>query len=186
MKKMIILLAAILSMSSFAGIVKTKLKGKMRFSTLSGKVRKLMPVRVFITHDTEAGLLNLSAVKNCEIEIGKKDLASLYTETDRYNCFSTGKSILISNEAVEDIFMRSAIFSFKDIFQTIDNIFNEGLVENLTVTRDANMRAITNLVLGASNVQAISLTGQTVLKIENANGTESLSLELTPIANEYL
>lgn len=186
MKKIIILMVAVLSMSSFAGMVKTKLKGKIRFKTVSGKVKKMMPVRVFITHDSAAGILNLNAVKDCEIEIGKKDLASIYTDTDKYECLSTGKNILISNDAVEDIFMRSAIFSFKDYFQTISNIFDEGLVENLTVTNDSNMRAIANLLFGASKVQAISLTGQTVLKIENANGTEALSLELTPVANEYL
>lgn len=182
MKKLLLFMMVLSSVCAFAGNVRTKLQGKIRLKTIDGKLKKLAPVRVFITHNSNPSGLD----KDCKIEIGRKDALSLWTETDSWTCIATKKAILVDQETIEDIFYRSAIFSFKDRFDQIGTIFDEGVLINETLGSSQAGNILGNFFYDLSEMQQISLGSKTVMNIANGNETEELTLILEPKRVDYL
>ena len=182
MKKLLFFMMILSSLCTYAANVRTKLQGKIRLKTIDGKLTKLAPVRVFITHHSNPKGLD----KDCKIEIGRKDALSLWTETDSWSCIATRKAILVDQETIEDIFYRSAIFSFQDRFDQIETIFNEGVLINETLGSTQAGNVLGNIFYDLSNMQQISLGGKTVMNIANGNETEELTLILEPRRVDYL
>jgi hypothetical protein len=185
MKNFLLLAVLMSSFAAQAELVITEYKGKLRYHKINGKVKMFPPIRVTVTHDDRASLINGAAAKDCKIEIGKNDILSLGTETNSYDCIGSRNNILISREAIQDMYDRSAIFTLNNHFERIDGMFDGGTLTNNTVGSSTTTNTLANLFNNYAETEILALRGMTHYTLTDANRREKITLQLTAVAVEY-
>lgn len=191
MKKLFFALTLLTSFSLFASTVQTTFSAQVKFKRADGKIKKLSKVRVITRHNSEASILRPSSLEDCQIEAGKNDVFSLFTESEAYSCFATKNTLVMSSETLQAIIDRSismSIFASNDLFYTLENMLDNG-----TVVSDAPGGAINSVVnrlgrnvLGSGSVELMRLDGSTHFKIEDERGLEAFDIDFSIKKVEYL
>ena len=191
MKKLFFLLTLLLSFSALSAVVQTTFKAEIKFNRADGKVKKLANVRVVTTHNSDASILRPSTIEECTIAAGKKDLFSLFTDSENYTCLATKNTLMMSSQTLQAIIDRSismTIFGSSDLFYTLDDMMVNGSVVS-SAPGGALNSVISRLgrdVLRTDSIELMRLDGSTNFIIKDDRGVESFIVNLSLKNVEYL
>src|SRR5690606_23300311 len=148
-------------------------------------------VRVITRHNSDANILRPSTLEECEISAGKEDLRSLFTPADTYTCIATKNTLMMATETLQSIVDRSitmSIFSSNELFDTLQNMIDNGKVSNDMSGSVANtvLNRLARNILGGQTTEFMRLDGATSFKIEDERGLESFDVKLSIKKVEYL
>lgn len=186
------LFAVLFTTGARADLVETKFKVTGSFYDEIGNAKKFVKTRAFVRYDTDAEIFSESAKKNCRVTSGKTDALSLWTEEDSYECISNKTFVIVDENAVVDMFYRSAGFSFlstlfaeKSLTDQVSDIREDaGTVVNYMQKDQGDvgtLRArIRKILSQASKTQTISLSGRTKFVLKG-KGNAKCVIELEPV-----
>ncbi len=166
------LAATALSSSAHADpLLKREFSTQIAFHSSEGSIKKLPRVRLKLVYSP-------SLLGNCQVEVGKEDAASLWTPTDSYDCKVVRNSVVVSNEVIGAIAIRSGQFPLvsEKVFEEIQQ-----LVENGEVRRADDESAVGG-VLRDAGIQSISLDETTRLTLTASRSQPQMSFSISPKA----
>lgn len=150
---------------------KKELGTQIAFHSADGGIKKLPRVRLKVVYSP-------SLLGNCQVEVGKEDAGSFWTPTDSYDCKVVRGSVVVSNEVIGAIAIRSGQFPLvsQKVFEEIQH-----LVANGEVRRSDDDSAVGG-VLRDAGIQSISLDETTRLTMSASRSEPQMSFSITPKA----
>lgn len=152
-------------------LLKKEFSTQIAFHSAEGAIKKLPRVRLKVVYSP-------SLLGNCQVEVGKEDAASLWTPTDSYDCKVVRSSVVVSNEVIGAIAIRSGQFPLvsEKVFEEIQQ-----LVANGEVRRSDDESAVGG-VLRDAGIQSISLEETTRLTLSASRSQPQMSFSISPKA----
>lgn len=191
MSRFLILATLLASFVAQAELVTTKFKARYTLTKANGKTKKLISTRVFITHEDNVSVFNPQAIEDCRFQVGKQDLLSVFAEADIHECMNLKDKVIVSENAMMDLFYRTAMFSLSN--KNIDRVYNfftqGGQLINETLRADNYLLGIISDISYAfsrgDSVSVINLNKKTKFTLKDGRDLEQMTVELTPVEVIY-
>lgn len=187
----LILLAASATSLAYSANLETRLHISPYYQAADGQKKSLPPVRLFVKHDSDAGIKSVDASGNCEVQVGKGDALGLFLNEEKYPCISDGSRIYVSQAVLLDLLDRSLFYSLRfsaksEIEEVFEDLKEAGKLKKLVGKDDSTvmkaLKEVLSTTLGSdTEAHSFALNSVTEFKFSKTGTSQRFEIQLEPV-----